>query len=49
VRHPESGEQTSLIEVYVLRVLAVLGLAVPVQDAGSWWAHFASQAHTHSP
>jgi hypothetical protein len=36
--------QISFIEVYVLRVLAVLGLAVPVPD-GSWWAHLASQAH----
>jgi hypothetical protein len=36
--------QISFIEVYVLRVLAVLGLAVPVAD-GSWWAHLASQAH----
>ncbi|PXY18319.1 hypothetical protein [Prauserella flavalba] len=35
--------QISFIEVYVLRVLAVLGLAVPVPD-GSWWAHLASQA-----
>ena len=35
--------QVSFIEVYVLRVLAVLGLAVPVPD-GSWWAHLASQA-----
>jgi hypothetical protein len=36
--------QILFIEVYVLRVLAVLGLAVPVPD-GSWWAHLASQAH----
>ena len=36
--------QISFIEVYVLRVLAVLGLVVPVAD-GSWWAHLASQAH----
>ncbi|MEV6602754.1 hypothetical protein [Kutzneria sp. NPDC051319] len=36
--------QISFIEVYVLRVLAVLGLAVPVPE-GSWWAHLASQAH----
>lgn len=35
--------QISFIEVYVLRVLAVLGFAVPVPD-GSWWAHLASQA-----
>jgi hypothetical protein len=35
--------QIAFIEVYVLRVLAVLGLAVPVPD-GSWWAHLASQA-----
>jgi hypothetical protein len=41
--------QISFIEVYVLRVLAVLGLAVPVADPGSWWAHLASQAHTHCP
>jgi hypothetical protein len=36
--------QTSFIEVYVWRVLAVLGLTVPVPD-GSWWAHLASQAN----
>lgn len=36
--------QTSFIEVYVWRVLAVLGLAVPVPD-GSWWAHLANQAN----
>jgi hypothetical protein len=36
--------QISFIEVYVLRLLAVLGLAVPV-PGGSWWAHLASQAH----
>jgi hypothetical protein len=41
--------QISFIEVYVLRVLDVLGLAVPVGDAGSWWAHLASQAHTRCP
>lgn len=35
--------QISFIEVYVLRVLPVLGLTVPVPD-GSWWAHLASQA-----
>jgi hypothetical protein len=44
VRH-----QISFIEVYVLRVMAVLGLAVPVQDTGSWWAHLASTADTHAP
>lgn len=41
--------QVAFIEVYVLRVLAVLGLAVPVQDTSPWWAHLASQANTHSP
>jgi hypothetical protein len=35
--------QVSFIEVCVLRVLAVLGLAVSVPD-GSWWAQLASQA-----
>ena len=35
--------QISFVEVYVLRVLAVLGLTVPIPD-GSWWAHLASQA-----
>lgn len=39
--------QIAFIEVYVLRVLAALGLAVPVAD-GSWWAHLASQAHPMS-
>jgi hypothetical protein len=41
--------QISFIEFYVLRVMAVPGLAVPVADPGSWWAHLASQAHTHCP
>jgi hypothetical protein len=41
--------QISFVEVYVLRVLAVLGLAVPVGDAGSWWAHLATQAQTRCP
>jgi hypothetical protein len=41
--------QVSFIEVYVLRVLAVLGLAVPVQDTSPWWAHLASKANTYSP
>jgi hypothetical protein len=41
--------QISFIEVYVMRVLAVLGLAVSVGDADSWWAHLTSQAHTHCP
>jgi hypothetical protein len=41
--------QISFIEIYVLRVLAVLGLAVPVADPGSWWPHLASQAQTHCP
>lgn len=39
--------QIPFIEVYVLRVLAVLGVAVPVA-AGSWWAQLASQAHPQS-
>jgi hypothetical protein len=39
----------AFIEVYALRLLAVLGLAVPDQDAGSWWAHLASKANTYSP
>ncbi len=41
--------QISFIEVYVLRVLAVLGLAAPVGDAGSWWAHLAAQADARCP
>jgi hypothetical protein len=41
--------QISFIEVYVLRVLVALGVAVPVQDTGSWWAHLADQAHAPSP
>ncbi|MGH3495012.1 MAG: hypothetical protein ACRDRL_06610 [Sciscionella sp.] len=41
--------QISFIVVYVLRVLAVLGLAVPVAETGSWWVHLASQEHTHAP
>jgi hypothetical protein len=41
--------QISFIELYVLRVLDVLGLAVPVGDPGSWWAHLAIQAQTHCP
>jgi hypothetical protein len=49
MRHSESGEQISFIEVYVLRLLAVLGLAVPAHDAASWWAHLAIQADTYSP
>lgn len=44
VRH-----QVSFIEVYVLRVLAALKVAVPVQDPASWWAHLANQAYTPSP
>lgn len=39
--------QISFIEVYVLRVLAVLGLTVAVPD-DSWWAHLASQADPQS-
>jgi hypothetical protein len=39
----------AFIEVYVLRLLAALGLAIPAQDAGSWWAHLANQANTYSP
>jgi hypothetical protein len=38
--------QISFIEVYVLRVLAALGLTVPVGDADSRWTHLATQAHT---
>lgn len=41
--------QISFVEVYLLRVLAVLGLAVPIRDAGSWWAHLARMADTHTP
>ena len=41
--------QISFIEVYVMRVLAALGLAVLVEDAGSWWAHLASQVDPRSP
>jgi hypothetical protein len=41
--------QISFIEVYVMRVLTVLGVAVPVADAGSWWAHLASQVPTRCP
>jgi hypothetical protein len=40
--------QISFIEVYVLRVLDVLGLAVPVQK-GTFWAYLAGQAHSPSP
>jgi hypothetical protein len=39
----------AFIEVYVLRLLAALGLAIPAQDVGSWWAHLANQANTYSP
>jgi hypothetical protein len=35
----------AFIEVYVLRLLATLGLAIPAQDAGSWWAHLANKAN----
>ncbi|WP_232240762.1 hypothetical protein [Kutzneria sp. 744] len=38
--------QISFIEVFVLRVLAVLGVAVPVGEDASWWAHLAAQAQT---
>ncbi|MBV9844295.1 MAG: hypothetical protein JOZ47_04375 [Kutzneria sp.] len=41
--------QISFIEVYVLRVLTVLGLSMPAAEADSWWAHLASQVQTHSP
>ena len=41
--------QISFIEVYVLRVLATLDLAVPVHNPGSWWAHLAAQADSHFP
>jgi hypothetical protein len=40
---------SAFIEGYVLRLLATLGLAIPAQDAGSWWAHLANQADTYSP
>lgn len=47
--HEVVRNQISFIEVYVLRVLAVLGVAVSVRDTGSWWAHLADQAHAPSP
>lgn len=47
--HEVVRNQISFIEVYVLRVLAALGVAVSVQDTGSWWAHLAAQAHVPSP
>ena len=47
--HEVVRNQISFIEVYVLRVLAALGVAVSVQGTGSWWAHLANQAHTPSP
>lgn len=39
----------AFIEVYVLRLLATLGLALPARDAGSWWAHLANKANMSSP
>jgi hypothetical protein len=39
----------AFIEVYVLWLLATLGLAIPAQNAGSWCAHLTNQANTHSP
>lgn len=47
--HEVVRNQISFIEVYVLRVLAVLGLSMPAAEAHSWWAHLASQVDTHSP
>ena len=47
--HEVVRNQISFIEVYVLRVLVALGVAVLVQDTGSWWAHLADQAHAPSP
>jgi hypothetical protein len=47
--HEVVRNQVSFIEVDVLRVLAALGVAVSVQDTGSWWAHLANQAHAPSP
>jgi hypothetical protein len=43
-----SGNQATFVEVYVLRVLAVLGLAVSIPVAMSWWAQPASQVDTSS-
>jgi hypothetical protein len=37
-------DQVSFVEVYVLRVLAALGLAAHVQNPESWWARLADQA-----
>lgn len=36
----------AFVEVYVMRVLAALGLGVPVGDPDSWWAHLVTQAHS---
>ncbi|GAA5110718.1 hypothetical protein [Haloechinothrix salitolerans] len=47
--HEVVRNQISFIEVYVLRVLAALGVAVSVQGTDSWWAHLADQAHAPSP
>ncbi|MEC3974949.1 hypothetical protein [Amycolatopsis sp. H20-H5] len=47
--HEVVRNQIPFIEVYVLRVLATLGVAVSVQDTSSWWAHLANQAQTPSP
>ncbi|MBP2474867.1 hypothetical protein JOF53_003739 [Crossiella equi] len=47
--HEVVRNQISFIEVYVLRVLVALGVAVSVQDTGSWWAHLADQAHAPTP
>lgn len=47
--HDVVRNQIAFIEVYVLRVLAALGIAVSVQDTSSWWAHLANQAHTPPP
>jgi hypothetical protein len=42
--HEALRNHIAFIEVYVLRLLATLGLAIPTQDTSSWWAHLASQA-----
>jgi hypothetical protein len=46
--HEVVRNQISFIEVYVLRVLAALGIVVSVRDTGSWWAHLAYQEHAPS-
>jgi hypothetical protein len=41
--------QISFSEVYVMRMLAVLSLAMPVGGTDSWRAHLAAQAHMRYP